>query len=73
MGDELNHIPQAEYRALYGLYLECLSARERGERLPKRVSDALPAVRAAYAAQGADERGYKPSATLLERFQTSQF
>jgi len=55
--DGFNEIPTDEYKALYGVYLACLDARSRGEKLPKRVSDAMPDVKQAYAAQGADQYG----------------
>lgn len=42
-------------------------ARARGERLPQRVSNDLPAVREAYRRQGADEYGTKKDATLAEQ------
>jgi len=42
--DGFNEIPTDEYKALYGVYLACLDARLRGEKLPKRVSDAMPDV-----------------------------
>jgi hypothetical protein len=55
--DGFNEIPTDEYKALYGVYLACLDARLRGEKLPKRVRDAMPDAKRAYAAQGADEYG----------------
>lgn len=52
-----NEIPTAEYKALYGVYLACLDAQLRREKLPKGVAEAMPDVQQAYAAQGADEYG----------------
>jgi hypothetical protein len=65
--DDRLHVPADEYRALYAVYLACLDARVRQERLPQRVSDTLPEVKSAYARQGADEYGHKPTATLLQQ------
>jgi hypothetical protein len=64
--DEPLPVPADEYRALYAVYLACLDARGRQERLPERVSDRLPDVKSAYARQGADEYGHKPNTSLSE-------
>jgi hypothetical protein len=62
MTSRFNEIPTAEYRALYSVYLACLDAQLRREKLPKRVSAAMPDVEQAYAAQGADAYGVLASA-----------